>query len=146
MDEFVLRYQPDRWRNWIKGLDREPHPEDDSTRVPASLSPADKDFFRQRSSTSSESLPDLSASYCSSVPLLPERRTVTASTEASRNSPSHYSALLRAAQLCSSLSSSMTVPFEDAYEAATTNHRATPQSLTSSSTSPSEYGYCNIFF
>ena len=113
MDAFVRRYQPDRWENWSKGLDREPHPEDDRARIPASaLSAAALGFPlpatysvppsrpRTLSSASSASMLDVCASSASSAPPpapnTSKRTSNSTDTDSQAASPDQYLCAKRA--------------------------------------------------
>lgn len=45
MDTFVKRFQPDKYDDWIKGVDIGPHPEDPSALYGAAPAPSDQDIL-----------------------------------------------------------------------------------------------------
>ena len=85
MDPFVRRYQPERWDDWRRGLDRAPHPEDD--RAPKPASP--RSPFSGSASAAPSRRPSLALSTASEIPTY--SATVpypdSASSSASSSSP-----------------------------------------------------------
>lgn len=83
MDPFVRRYQPDRWDDWRRGLDRAPHPEDDRTRRPASSrSPG----ASGSASAAPSRRPSLALSTASEIPAYSSTAIDSASASASSSS------------------------------------------------------------